>query len=256
MGPAMAAPHVSTRAGAGLRLLRAAVFTAVCVALSACGHALAAGAPVPLWTLGLGFLLVLLLTCPLAGRERALPGIAALLAAGQFGLHLLFGLGQQGMAMGPAPERAADRAARLVCGAGASTLSPLEAHRILATAGLDDPATAHPHSGMDLLPSGSMLLGHLCAALVAGWLLRRGERALFRVVRLSVQAFAAVAAGARLRSLYATLLLVRAFLTDLCETPRILPARDDHDRLPPGAAELQHTVIRRGPPAAGYRLAA
>ncbi|WP_037869801.1 hypothetical protein, partial [Streptomyces sp. SPB074] len=197
----MAAPHVFTRAGAGLRLLRAAVFTAVCVALSALGHSTASGAGVPLWSLVLGFLLVLLVVCPLAGRERSLPGIAALLATGQLGLHALFGLGQHDMVMGAAPDSAAERAARLVCGAGASSLSPLEGHRILATAGLDDPAAAHGHTGMGVLPSLPMLLLHLLAALVAGWLLRHGERSLFGLVRLSGQLLAGVAAGARLRAL-------------------------------------------------------
>ncbi|MEV0850111.1 hypothetical protein AB0J21_30275 [Streptomyces sp. NPDC049954] len=253
----MAAPHVFARAGAGLRLLRAAVFTAVCVALSAAGHGLAADSVVPLWSLGLGFLLVLAVAVPLAGRERGLPGIAALLATGQVGLHVLFGASQQDMAMGQAPDSAAERAARLVCGAGASSLSPLEAHHILKTAGLDGSGAApHPHAGMPLLPTAPMLLGHLLAALVAGWLLRRGDQALFRLVRLSAQAVTTVAAGARLRTLATTLLCVRAFLTALSETPQVPPGSADDDGVPPRTADLQHTVIRRGPPAAGFSLAA
>ncbi|MDT0418355.1 hypothetical protein RM574_22985 [Streptomyces sp. DSM 41982] len=251
----MAAPHVFTRAGAGLRLLRAAVFTAVCVALSALGHSTASGAGVPWWSLGLGFLLVLLAVCPLAGRERSLPGIAALLAAGQLGLHALFGLGQQGMAMGPAPDSAAERAARLVCGAGASSLSPLEAHHILATAGLDDPA-AHAHPGMGVLPSLPMLLLHLLAALVAGWLLRHGERSLFGLVRLSGQLLAGVAAGARLRALWCALALVRLRLAALALLRQPRATRGDEERLPRDGAALRHSVIRRGPPRAGLTLAA
>ncbi|WP_431035094.1 hypothetical protein ACQYWQ_14845 [Streptomyces sp. P6-2-1] len=252
----MTAPHVFPRAGSGLRLLRAAVFTAVCVALSALGHSMASGASVPLWSLGLGFLLVLLVVCPLAGRERSLPGIAALLATGQLGLHALFGLGQQGMAMGPPQESAAERAARLVCGAGASSLSPLEAHHILATAGLDDPAAAHAHSGMGPLPSLPMLLLHLLAALVAGWLLRRGERALFGLVRLSGQLIAAVAAGARLRALWCALALVRLRLAALALLRQPRAARGDEERLPGDGAAIRHSVIRRGPPRAGLTLAA
>lgn len=46
----MSDPH-ATHAGAGLRLIRAAVFTAVCVVLSATGHALASCATVPWWSL-------------------------------------------------------------------------------------------------------------------------------------------------------------------------------------------------------------
>lgn len=86
----------TTRSGADLRILRAAVFTAVCVVLAAVGHGLASRAPVPPWTLGAGFLAVFALALPLAGRERSLPGIAALLAVGQAALHTLFGLGGHG----------------------------------------------------------------------------------------------------------------------------------------------------------------
>ncbi|MGB8941208.1 MAG: hypothetical protein WCD21_13380, partial [Streptomyces sp.] len=87
----MTAPHPhETRTGVDLRLLRAAVFAVLCVVLSAGGHVLASCAAVPLWTLGVGFLAVFALAAPLAGRERSLPGIAALLAAGQVGLHALF----------------------------------------------------------------------------------------------------------------------------------------------------------------------
>ena len=68
------------------------MFAAVCVVLSAGGHVLASCAAVPLWTLGVGFLAVFAVAAPLAGRERSLPGIAAALAAGQLGLHALFGL--------------------------------------------------------------------------------------------------------------------------------------------------------------------
>src|SRR5690349_18551067 len=39
--PVMAAPHAYAQAGTGLRLLRAAVFTAVCVVVSAAGHVFA-----------------------------------------------------------------------------------------------------------------------------------------------------------------------------------------------------------------------
>ncbi|MFE7117772.1 hypothetical protein ACFU99_20385, partial [Streptomyces sp. NPDC057654] len=70
------------RAGADLRLLRTAVFTAVCVLLSAGGHAMASCASVPAWTLAAGFVVLFAAVAPLAGRERSLPGIAAVLTAG------------------------------------------------------------------------------------------------------------------------------------------------------------------------------
>ena len=97
----MTAPHPRmTRFGGDLRILRAAVFAAVCVVLGAAGHTLASCDTVPLWTLGAGFLGVVLVAAPLAGRERSLPGIATLLALGQTVLHALFGLGQHGPVAG------------------------------------------------------------------------------------------------------------------------------------------------------------
>ncbi|NEC47108.1 hypothetical protein G3I18_00680, partial [Actinospica acidiphila] len=93
----MSAPYPrSTRAGRGLRILRAAVFAAVCVVLAGAGHSLASCDAVPLWTLGAGFLAAVAVAVPLAGRTRPLPVITALLAGGQTALHTLFGLGQHG----------------------------------------------------------------------------------------------------------------------------------------------------------------
>ncbi|PWS40702.1 hypothetical protein DKT74_31470, partial [Streptomyces sp. ZEA17I] len=125
-------------AGAGLRLMRAAVFTAVCVVLSAAGHAFAAGAPVPAWTLLAGFLGVLAVASALAGRERSLRSIACALAGGQLLLHVLFAYGSHGSAQAvaaAAPRSSGENplirfAAGLVCGAGPGQLDATEAHRI------------------------------------------------------------------------------------------------------------------------------
>ncbi|MYY86544.1 hypothetical protein GT044_35755, partial [Streptomyces sp. SID335] len=53
--------------------------------------------------------------------------------------------------------------------------------------------------GMGLVPSLPMLLAHVLAALAAGWLLRRGDLALLRLVRLADGAHG-VAEGALVRS--------------------------------------------------------
>ncbi|MFF9568432.1 hypothetical protein [Streptomyces sp. NPDC014685] len=261
------------RAGAGLRLLRAAVFTAVCVALSAAGHSLASYAAVPWWTLLAGFLGILALTVPLAGRERSLSAIATALAGGQIALHTLFGVGTHSA---PARTGAGDDAlirfaASLVCGAGPDRLNAADAHRIVTTAGIDPAAVAgdgQQHlasvSGAQaaglaaLLPSLPMLLGHLLAATVTGWLLRRGEIALFRLVRLSAHGAQQFAAGARLRALRTALALVNALRAGLPGGPTTGPrvARTEADAPAPAAGDpLQHLVIRRGPPPA-YALAA
>ncbi|MHC3817500.1 hypothetical protein [Streptomyces sp. DT9] len=264
------------RAGAGLRLLRAAVFAAVCVALSAAGHAMAACAAVPGWTLLAGFLGILAVAVALAGRERSLPSIAAALAAGQIALHTLFGVGTHAAT----PQTAAGDdslirfAASLVCGAGPDRLNASDAHRIVTTAGIDPAsvtAQAHQHmaaapsDGMagaaglaGMFPSLPMLLGHLLAALATGWLLRRGEIALFRLARLSAHGAQQVAAGARLRALRAALVLVSALRAGLPDGPATGPRtlRTAVDAPAPATGDpLQHMVIRRGPPPA-FALAA
>ncbi|MEU3981488.1 hypothetical protein AB0F77_15495 [Streptomyces sp. NPDC026672] len=313
----MTAPHWrTTRSGAGLRVLRAAVFAAVCVVLAAAGHTLASCVSVPLWTLGAGFLGTLVLVVPLAGRARSLPGIATVLALGQTALHTLFGLGQHGAmaaasgsmpmgstgsmgsmgSMGSAgsmasmPSMAAvlpsavlpsgspasvsglsdaalvERAARLVCGTGAAAISPAHAYRLLTDARLIDASgtdmggmhhtTATGGSWTQLLPSLPMLLAHVLAAVAAGWVLRHGDLALLRLIELSAHG---VAETALVRSLRAAFTLVRALCGGLPAAPEALrgPRRTADDGPPaPHTTALQHTVIRRGPPAAAFLLAA
>jgi len=250
------------------------VFAAVCVVLAAAGHGIASCATVPLWTLGAGFVAVFAVAAALAGRERALPGIVVLLALGQTVLHTLFGLGLQTRAsatgsMGPmAPgtpmsdAMLVERAARLVCGTAAAAISPAQAMKILADARIDtgmtgmassmrhtaDAVSSTSGTPMPVLPSLPMLLGHVLAAVAAGWVLRHGDLALLRLMRLSAQG---VTEAALVRSLRAALTLVRALRTGLPGAPEI--ARTPHTALlaplAPRATALQHTVVRRGPPA-------
>ncbi|MDQ0843831.1 MULTISPECIES: hypothetical protein [unclassified Streptomyces] len=246
------------RAGAGLRLLRAAVFTAVCVVLSGTGHVLAACRAVPLWTLALGLLGVFVVVLPFTGRERSLPAIAGVLTAGQLALHTLFATGQGHLRLAPTADDALIRlAAKLVCGAGASAMSPAEARRIVTMAGIDPAAhTAHTHTAQavaapELLPSLPMVLGHLLAAVATGLLMRRGDAALSRLIRLSAESAHEIVQSAWLRPLRAALALVRALRAGLQQTPGAGPglaAPVDGPPLPGAGQELQHTVIRRGPP--------
>ncbi|WP_031484796.1 hypothetical protein [Streptomyces bicolor] len=267
----MTAPHPRTvRSGGDLRILRAAVFAAVCVVLAGVGHALGSCATIPLWTLGAGFLGVLLVTVPFAGRERSLPWIAALLAAGQTVLHTLFGLGQHGAATGVSGTATTsdaaliEQAARLVCGTAAAAISPAQAQRILTEARLHPAAGTHTsHSSANavsgatdasasLLPSLPMVLAHLLAAVVAGWLLRRGDLALLRIVEMSALSAHSVAEGAFVRSLRGALALVRALRAGLPGAPEASPPAQfaEWSGPPePRTLALQHTVIRRGPPA-------
>lgn len=284
----MTAPHPPTaRSGNDLRILRAAVFAAVCVVLAAAGHTLASCATVPLWSLSAGFLGAVVVAAPLAGRPRSLPGIAVLLTVGQTALHALFGLGQHGTTAVTAPVSGAavastggsgplsdaslvQQAARLVCGTTAAAISPAQAHRILTDAriapGTPAGTTHHPADALStagspasLLPSLPMLLGHVLAALAAGWLLRRGDLALARLVELSAQSAHSVAEAAFVRALRAALSLVRALHAGLAGTPGTGP-RPPHTALPappwPRITALQHTVVRRGPPNDAFDLAA
>ncbi len=271
------------------------MFTAVCVVLSAAGHMLAAGTAVPAWTLLAGFLGVLAVAALLAGRERSLPGIVGALAGGQILLHVLFAYGSHGSSpAGTAGTTSGDNplirfASGLVCGEGPARLNAAEAHRIVSSAGID-PSTlpgGHGHPGTGgasgaaqaaasaggdgasgiaqvcaavtaMLPSLPMFLAHVLVALATGWLLRRGEIALFALARLSAHSAQALAAGARLRSLRAALALVRALRAgereQLVAGPRA-PRHGDDVPLPTAGDPLQHLVIRRGPPAP-YALAA
>ena len=277
-------------AGAGLRLLRAAVFAAVCVVLSAMGHAMAACASVPWWTLLAGFLGLFAVVAPLAGRERSLSSIAGALAAGQLGLHTLFGVGQHTAAAsgdGSAGDLPLIRFAGHLSAAPAPTpLSATDARRIVSDAGIDPARIADTgHATVagtarmaDLMPgigpggtsahSASLAASccprspccscHLLAALVTGWLLRRGEAALFRCG----------APGRRVRHdrgrdrLRTLLRRALSFARALCagllaaegQGPRV-PLAGPRARPPLPGAALQHSVIRRGPPTA-YALAA
>jgi len=269
------AMNASVRAGADLRLLRAAVFAAVCVALSAAGHGMASGAVVPVWALVAAWAAVSAVTAALAGRERRLPGIAALMLGCQAALHLLFAAGQ--FCAAPARACGGGRAARvmalaerLVCN-GHVALTPVSAERLVRQAGID-PASAPPVGTGQAMPgmpgmtgmtatgatagghgamgySVPMVAGHLVAALVAGWLLHRGEAALWRLVRLSVRG----AGQLRARSpLGAVLTAVRALARVAAgrPAPRTAGRRRDADEgaRRPGRSALRHSVGRRGPP--------
>ncbi|MGQ4514892.1 hypothetical protein [Streptomyces sp. DW26H14] len=311
------------RGALGARLLRAAVFAAVCAVLSAVGHTMAACASVPWWAVAAGFLAVFAVAAPLAGRTRSTAGVVAALTVGQLGLHTLFGLAQQrasapaGTAGGSSGGDAIVRtAATLVCGGGPGPLSHAQALRVLRDAGIRPAAVlaasgggtgggagtgsgsasgllgiltgmtgltgqsaptgmrgmpgmsgmaamrgmAGPSGIAALLPSLPMFLGHLLAALATGWLLRRGDLALLRIVQLSAQGSQGLGEvtetltdAARLRALRAALTLVRHLLAGLpgaWAVPR-RPAPSAYGIPPaPAAVALQHTVIRRGPPAA------
>ncbi|GAA3735995.1 hypothetical protein [Salinactinospora qingdaonensis] len=129
------------------RLLRASLFAVVCVGLGLAGHVFAGGgAPPAIALLGSGGALALL-TVPFAGRQQNWTTLTVGLLTAQAILHLVFAT-----AHAAPPAGAADPGP--LCGAGAS-------------------------EGVSL----TMALAHVWAAMVTGWWLAAGEKALWAVLR-------------------------------------------------------------------------
>ncbi|MFC8718884.1 hypothetical protein [Kitasatospora sp. NPDC057198] len=250
-----------------LRLLRAVPFALVCTLVAAFGHARAGGAVAP-DVLLLGFAAVCAAAALVGGRERSLAAIAAALGAGQLGLHLLFHLLGGGLGGGEpmahaqmagtagAADPLAVVAGRLLCDdtpGNGLTVVPLDTtpEQVVSAAGLDPQAVvaaAAPHAAagwLGLTPG--MLLGHLAAALVAGWWLRRGEAALWRLVRTTALTAREWAAPLRGAVALLTALLLGA---ERPAAPRRTGRPEDWPL--PVAAALRHSLPRRGPPAAAF----
>lgn len=209
-------------AGWGARTVRAAVFAAVCVLLAALGHVLMSGRHVPGWTLAAGFAATGLAGWGLAGRERGLPLITAVVVAAQTALHSAFSIAQSGT-----PDLG--HTAHL---AYANHM----AHMAHAGHTADPGRTGHSAAGPVLSGSSSsgMLAAHLLAALLCGLWLAHGERAAFRILR-------AVAGW-----LAAPLRLPLALLV-VAPPPRPRVRRRRSHRTPSGLL-LVHAITSRGPP--------
>ncbi|MGW7449263.1 hypothetical protein [Kitasatospora sp. NPDC054795] len=243
-----------------LRLARAVPFALVCTLIAAAGHALAGGGNVPPTALALGFAAVLAFAAVCGGRERSLAGIAGALGAGQLALHCLFhgfnGFNGSMPGMhhgGPGPLTVPQVAGRLICNeARPGTLLGLSggpsAEQLVTSAGLDPHAfAAAPWWQAGVLGmTPSMLAGHLGAALVAGWWLRRGEAALWRLLRVAATA-AREHWAAPLRTAFALVAALLRGLFGVAGPARRFGARGGESLFPTGAV-LRHSVVRRGPP--------
>ncbi|MFD9268993.1 hypothetical protein ACFWB1_29035 [Streptomyces goshikiensis] len=213
----------------GLRGLRAALFGALVVLLSAGSHVLMSQAPLPPAMVGGAFAGVFLIAYALAGRERGFGPIAGLLVPLELAADTVFTTGQHvcyGPAGGPVsgPLRALGLAE--LCG-GTPVGGPL-------TAPAGGPAAALAVAPGPWTPW--LLLGaHVSVGLLAALWLRHGERALGRLVR-AVAAFA-----------FRPLLLVAASVTAAAGPARRMPSP-----VRPGAGARTrfpaHSVGRRGPP--------
>ncbi|MBL1093386.1 MULTISPECIES: hypothetical protein [Streptomyces] len=243
---------------AALRYVRAAVFAAVCVVLSATGHAVMSGPALPGWTLAAAAAAVFVCAGLAAGRERSLPAIAGGMLACQGGLHLFFSWAQGTATPAQSTGKAAAWADLLLCGysgsAGSTPLPGRAMHQMVMRAGMDwnsPPAhqsgaqmglgghTAHVMPAMHHMGLG-MLAAHLLAALVCAWWLHRGERAVFALLA----ALAAVAG----RSLHRLLRPCVAGVAMPVSTGGPRRFRRPVASGPLHLAVVRHAVVRRGPP--------
>ncbi|TNM31012.1 hypothetical protein [Streptomyces sedi] len=221
------------RSTSGIRVLRAAVFAALCVALSAGAHVLVSGRPLPAPAVAMVALGVFALAWALAGEgERGFASIAALLVPTQLAADTVFTAGQgacygPGATATPGPLRVFGL--DVVC-AGGDVGTPLTrlfagGHQPLA----DAPGSA---SGPWLL-----LAAHVAVGLAAAGWLRGGERAVGRLLR---------AAGA---ATFRPLIVAWACVARRTEEPG-RPARVSPRPQRPTTPPLVHSLPRRGPPLA------
>ncbi|GAA2599452.1 hypothetical protein [Streptomyces axinellae] len=223
---------------AGIRTARAAVFTALCVTLSAGAHVLLSGSPVPLPPLVAISAGVFLLAFALAGRERGFARIASLLIPLELAADTVFTTGQHacyGRAGGPVAGPLRSVGFDLLCGGG-SVGTPLA--RMAARGGESGTLSLSAHGALGPAVPWLLLAGHICVGLLAAAWLRRGEAALAGLLR-------AVAASA-FRPLRLAVAVCRPShgATGPARAPRA-PAV----RTPAALPLLTHSVHRRGPPA-------
>ncbi|MFB7242865.1 hypothetical protein CW362_40225 [Streptomyces populi] len=218
--------------GIQLRAVRAAVFTAVVVTLSAASHVLLSQVPLPLTTVAAIGAAVFALAFALAGRERGFGHIAALLVPLELAADTVFTTGQHacyGRAGGPVAGPLRSVGLDVLCGGG-SVGTPLSR----VTGGAPDRAAALlAHTD----PAASWLLlgAHVAVGLLAAAWLRRGERALDQFLR---------AAAA---STFRPLLLAVAAVTAPAAPARPLP-RTAHRPAAARTLLFVHSLGRRGPP--------
>ncbi|MGW2248900.1 hypothetical protein ACWCXH_01665 [Kitasatospora sp. NPDC001660] len=250
-----AAEPLPVRAAAlDLRVLRALPFATVCVVLAAAGHALASGGAVPLSALLSGWLLTGAVAVFGARRERSARAIVGGLAAGQGGLHVLFHAAQ---CPRRSPMRAGMDGMADMPGMGGRSGAPMT-HMVMGGGAAPHTAVAATHVAfwahatlLGLSPA--MLAAHLAATVAAGWWLRRGEAALWTLVRLAADTASATvrACAAQLRRVLDLFVALRDGLGGRAGAGGVRPVpADGWWGLPPSAL-LRHVVIRRGPPLTG-----
>ncbi|WP_406496003.1 hypothetical protein OHB06_37005 [Streptomyces sp. NBC_01604] len=234
-------------AGRGSRTARAAVFAAVCVLLAALGHVMMSGSQVPAWVLAAGFAATGAVGWCLAGRERGLPLIVAVVVTVQTLLHSAFSLA--GGATAPNLDFSGNGSPHADAPHSGSAHTGSMHMDGMDSMGIDSMATDSIRTDsmglghMDMSHMGSadggtssfgMFAAHLLAALLCGLWLAHGERAAFRILR---------AVAGRLAAPLRLLLALPA----VADRPRLGGRRPRSGRAP-RLLLLVHAITSRGPP--------
>lgn len=232
MGHSSAMDDISgAMSGAQLRAVRAALFTALVVTLSAASHVLLSRVPLPLTTLAPIAVAVFVIAYALAGRERGFGRIAALLVPLELAADTVFTTGQHlcyGETGGPVAGTLRSFGFDVLCAGNVGT--PLAR---MTGGGTDRAAALLAHSD----PAASWLLlgAHVTVGLLAAAWLRRGEQALAQLLR--------AVAAVTFRPLLLAVAAVTARPEPAPRRPRSgAPARAARSRI------RLHSVGRRGPP--------
>ncbi|MER6738290.1 hypothetical protein [Streptomyces puniciscabiei] len=226
-------------AGWCARAIRAAVFAAVCVLLAALGHVLMSGSDVPAWALTGGVAVTGAAGWCLAGRERGLPFIVAVVVAAQTVLHEAFSYAQSvsgGSASGGSASAHMAGMDAMDMGSmrmGSMDMGPMK-HIGMSHMGMSHMDHVGHSTAGGMSPYG-MFAAHLLAAVLCGLWLAYGEKAAFRILRTTAGWLAAP-----LR-----LLLALPLAPDT--RPRVRIRRRRSERAP-RLLLLVHAITSRGPP--------
>ncbi|MFI2433940.1 hypothetical protein [Streptomyces sp. NPDC018693] len=222
--------------GTRLRAVRAALFTAFVVTLSTASHVLLSRAPLPLNTVAAVAATVFVVAYALAGRERDFGRIAALLVPLELAADTVFTTGQH-VCYGPAggPVRGPLRSVGwdVLCGDGSQVGTPL-----VRVTGSDTDGLAGLLAHATPATAWLLLGAHVAVGLLAAAWLRRGERALGRLL--------CAATATTFRPL---LLAVAAVTVPPAPAAPGGPRPTTRATFSPGRA-LVHSLARRGPPTA------
>ncbi|WP_335932256.1 hypothetical protein [Streptomyces sp. PTD5-9] len=236
--------------GTHLRVVRAALFTALVVTLSTASHVLLSRVPLPLASVALLAGAVFAVAYALAGRERGFGAIAGLLVPLELAADTFFTTGQHlcyGAAGGPIAGPLRSVGVDLLCGGGSVGPGAVPGGDLAAPL---VSVTGAGHTAAALLASPGpavpwlLLAAHVSVGLLAAAWLRRGEAALVSLL------------GAAAALAFRPLLVAVAVAGSACRTVRlkVRPAgRGPHPL--PRARLLVHSVGRRGPPRSAHAIA-